>query len=71
MDFLRLIEDDLRELSIEARKKHPVVKEAAERGIVKLRALREQYAAAVGESSGESPPTSLFQSQVSNSSSKW
>ena len=55
MEFLRAVEDDLRALSVEARKKHPVVKEAAERGIVRLRALREQYAAAVRES-GESPP---------------
>lgn len=62
MEFLRLVEDDLRALSVEARKKHPVVKEAAERGIVRLRALREQYAAAVRES-GESPPTSMLRSQ--------
>lgn len=54
----------MRALSVEARKKHPVVKEAAERGIVKLRVLREQYAAAVRELSGEStPPMSMFRSQ--------
>jgi hypothetical protein len=63
MDVLRLVEDDLRALCQEARKKHPVVKEAAERGILKLRALREQYAAAVREAAGESPPVSMFRSQ--------
>lgn len=62
MEFLRLVEDDLRAVSVEARKKHPMVKEAAERGIVKLRGLREQYAAAVRES-GESPPISMLRSQ--------
>jgi hypothetical protein len=47
MDFLREVEQDLRALSAEARKRHPVVKEAAERGILKLRAMREQYAQAI------------------------
>src|SRR6056297_2151530 len=62
MDFLRSVEDDLRALSVEAKKKHPVIKEAAERGIVKLRTLREQYAAAVRQS-GESMPVSRLRSQ--------
>ncbi len=40
MDFLHAVEGDLRSLSVEARKKHPVVKEAAERGILKLRSVK-------------------------------
>jgi hypothetical protein len=61
MDFLRSVEEDLRSLSDEARKKYPVVKEAAERGILKLRAMREQYAAAIKVESA--PSTAMFRSE--------
>ena len=44
MEFLRGVEDDLRTLSGEARKKHAVVKDAAERGVLRLRRMREEYA---------------------------
>eukprot|EP00899_Mesostigma_viride_P020318 jgi/Mesvir1/28288/Mv04811-RA.1 len=37
--FLAMLEDDLRMLSTETRRKYPLVKEAAERGLLKLRAL--------------------------------
>ena len=36
------LEEDLRALSVEAKKKYPMVKEAAERSIIKLRAKMGQ-----------------------------
>jgi hypothetical protein len=36
----RLLEADLKLLAVEARKRHPMIKEAAERGILKLRTSR-------------------------------
>ena len=36
MDFLHSLDGDLRSLSAEARKKHPVVKEACDRAVLKL-----------------------------------
>ena len=66
MNFVAQLEDYLRDLGSEARKKHPGVKEASERAILKLRTLQNAYASAVRKASntgGEHPTTSLFQSQ--------
>lgn len=40
MDFLRRIEDDVRNLGVESRRKHPEVREAAERALLTLRTMR-------------------------------
>jgi hypothetical protein len=63
MEFLKAVEADLRSLSGSelARKKHPAVKEAAERGILKLRFLRSEYASKITVE--EVPSRTLFQSQ--------
>jgi hypothetical protein len=39
MNFVNQLEEYLRDLGAEARKKHPGVKEASERAILKLRTL--------------------------------
>ncbi len=56
-------ETDLTVLAAEAGTKFPEVTEAAKRGVVKVRKMREQYAAAVRLSVGEPPPLSMFRSQ--------
>jgi hypothetical protein len=40
MDFLRRIEDDVRNLGVESKRKHPEVREAAERALLTLRTMR-------------------------------
>ena len=40
MDFLRRIEDDVRNLGVESKRKHPEVREAAERALMTLRTMR-------------------------------
>jgi len=65
MNFVSQLEDYLRDLGAEARKKHPGVKEASERAILKLRTLQNQYVSAVRKASksGEKhPDTRLFRS---------
>jgi Dimerisation and cyclophilin-binding domain of Mon2 len=44
MEFLRIVEDELKALSAEARKRYPEVTEAAERAVLRLRGMREQSA---------------------------
>ncbi|CAM9675572.1 unnamed protein product, partial [Sphacelaria rigidula] len=64
MEFLRVVEDELRGLAGEARRRHPVVQEAAERAILKLRNMREEYAVALRrQHAGQAPPLSMFRSQ--------
>ena len=63
MDFLRQIEEDLRSLSHETRKKHPMVKEASEKGIIHLRTVREQYARAVRVEQAPGPGHPIFKSR--------
>eukprot|EP00586_Coscinodiscus_wailesii_P011550 CAMPEP_0172507924 /NCGR_PEP_ID=MMETSP1066-20121228/207736_1 /TAXON_ID=671091 /ORGANISM="Coscinodiscus wailesii, Strain CCMP2513" /LENGTH=207 /DNA_ID=CAMNT_0013285663 /DNA_START=33 /DNA_END=653 /DNA_ORIENTATION=+ len=67
MNFIAQVEEKLRDLGSEARKKHPGVKEASERAILTLRSLQSQYVSAVRASSSTSskphPTTSLFRSQ--------
>ncbi len=43
--------------------KFPEVTEAAQRGVIKVCKMREQYAAAIRMSGGEPPPLSMFRSQ--------
>ncbi|KAE8908489.1 hypothetical protein PF005_g1227 [Phytophthora fragariae] len=45
MDFLRQLAANLHALRGEAKRKHPVVKEAVERALEALPALQQQYAA--------------------------
>ena len=56
LDTAHAIEADLRSLSVAARRQHPMVKEAAERGIIRLRAqksaLHRQIRSAVASSTG-------------------
>eukprot|EP00937_MAST-01D_sp_MAST-1D-sp2_P002507 g2507.t1 len=61
MEFLRGVEEDLRTLSSEARKKHAAVKDASERGVLRLRRMREEYARSMRVESA--PSTRMFQSQ--------
>lgn len=64
MNFVVQLEELLRDLGAESRKKHPGVKEASERAILKLRTLQNAYVTAVRKAnSGEKhPDTSLFRS---------
>lgn len=62
---MQQVEECLRDLAAEARKKHPGVKEASERATLRLRALQNQYIAAVrasNQSGAPAPTTALFQS---------
>ena len=71
MNFVKQVEEQLRDLGTESRRKHPAVKEAAERAILSLRALQNKYVVAVRKASqntasgqsSEHPTTALFQSQ--------
>mmetsp|Transcript_9663 Transcript_9663/g.19508 ORF Transcript_9663/g.19508 Transcript_9663/m.19508 type:complete len:1861 (-) Transcript_9663:2136-7718(-) len=66
MNFVQQLEESLRDLAAEARKKHPGVKEASERATLKLRQLKNSYVVAVRHASktpdAAHPKTSLFQS---------
>ena len=66
MNFVQQLEESLRDLAAEARKKHPGVKEASERATLKLRQLKNSYVVAVRQASktpdAAHPKTSLFQS---------
>ncbi|CAM9704825.1 unnamed protein product [Choristocarpus tenellus] len=68
MEFLRVVEEELRGLAHEARRKHSEVEEASERyAILRLRNMREEYAAAIRRHDGVAPPLTMFRSQVSAS----
>lgn len=58
MNFVQQLEECLRDLSSEARKKHPGVKEASERATYKLRMLQTNYVAAVRIASSTSSSSS-------------
>jgi hypothetical protein len=47
MNFVKQVEEQLRDLGTESRHKHPGVKEASERAILSLRLLQNKYVAAV------------------------
>jgi hypothetical protein len=47
MNFVKQVEEQLRDLGTESRRKHPGVKEAAERAILSLRTLQNKYVVAV------------------------
>ena len=68
MNFVARVEEQLRELGTEARRKHPGVKEASERAVLRLRTLQNRYALLVRQASTSpkeySPPTTqTFRSQ--------
>lgn len=66
MNFVAQLEDYLRDLGSESRKKHPGVKEASERANIRLRSLKNDYVSAVRKATSEGaehPTTALFQSQ--------
>jgi len=64
MNFVQHLEECLRDLAAEARKKHPGVKEASERAIVRLRTLKTLYVSHVRKANagGVHPTTAMFQS---------
>jgi hypothetical protein len=64
MNFVSNLEESLRDLAAEARKKHPGVKEASERATLKLRGLQQHYVSCVRKANagGEHPTTAVFQS---------
>lgn len=64
MNFVQQLEECLRDLAAAARQRHPGVKEASERAVLKLRSLQSGYVSAVRKaaSSKDHPTTSLFQS---------
>lgn len=47
MDYLRQIEEDLRNLGSESKRKYPEVKDATENALIKLKSMREIYVAEV------------------------
>lgn len=73
MNFVKVVEEQLRDLGTESRRKHPGVKEAAERAILSLRTLQNKYVVAVRKASRASsengtikvahPTTAIFQNQ--------
>lgn len=68
MNFVKQVEEQLRDLGTESRRKHPGVKEAAERAILSLRSLQNKYVVAVrraasANSKESHPTTAIFQSQ--------
>ena len=67
MNFVARVEENLRDLGTEARRKHPGVKEASERAILTLRSCQTKYVAAVRRATSDAsqihPTTALFQSQ--------
>lgn len=72
MNFVAQVEEQLRDLGAEARRKHPGVKEASERAILTLRTLQNLYVVAVRRATTSSPSlpkhhshptTTLFRSQ--------
>lgn len=67
MNFVARVEENLRDLGTEARRKHPGVKEASERAILTLRSCQTKYVAAVRRATSDAtqvhPTTALFRSQ--------
>lgn len=67
MNFVARVEENLRDLGTEARRKHPGVKEASERAILTLRTCQTKYVAAVRRATSDPaqvhPTTALFRSQ--------
>lgn len=67
MNFVARVEENLRDLGTEARRKHPGVKEASERAILTLRSCQSKYVAAVRRATSDAtqvhPTTALFRSQ--------
>lgn len=67
MNFVARVEENLRDLGTEARRKHPGVKEASERGILTLRTCQAKYVAAVRKATSAPgnvhPTTRHFRSQ--------
>ena len=67
MNFVARVEENLRDLGTEARRKHPGVKEASERAILTLRSCQTKYVAAVRRATSDPaqvhPTTALFRSQ--------
>ena len=43
MEYLRQIEDDLQALGVEAKRKHPEIKDSADRALSSLKLIRETY----------------------------
>jgi len=66
MNFVAQVEEQLRDLGTEARRKHPGVKEASERAILQLRTLQNRYVVAVRRAvstKSPHPTTAIFRSQ--------
>lgn len=60
MDSLRRIEDDVRNLGIEAKKKYPAVKEATEKSFQALKTMRDLYVAEIMKK--DNSPVNKFRS---------
>eukprot|EP01035_Chromulina_nebulosa_P021215 gene21215-27480_t len=60
MEHLRQIEDDLRNLGIEAKKKYPEIKDATDRALSSLRTVREVYIADVMRKDDNSQKSQKF-----------
>lgn len=56
MDFLRRIEDDVRNLGTEVKRKYPEVREAADKALVTLKTMRESYVAEIMRGGGQNTP---------------
>jgi len=55
MDFLRRIEDDIKNLAIEAKQRYPDVKDATDTALLKLKTMRDSYVADVMKRTDEGP----------------
>jgi len=64
MDFLRSIEEDLHVVMGETKKKLPVVRDAAEKAIDKLRHIRELYAQMLRVEAAPGPGDPIFKSDA-------
>jgi hypothetical protein len=55
MDYLRQIDDDLRNLGVETGKRYPEIKDATERALISLKTVREHYISDMRKSSLTNP----------------
>eukprot|EP01041_Mallomonas_annulata_P004581 gene4581-9106_t len=56
MDFLRRIEDDVKNLAAEVKKKYPDVRDATDRALITLKTMRESYVAEIMRGGGGDTP---------------
>eukprot|EP01038_Epipyxis_sp_PR26KG_P014215 gene14215-19074_t len=53
MEYFRQIEEDVRNIGVEAKKRHPEIRDAAERALLALKSIRETYVADLRRNNNE------------------